>query len=178
MFREDKTTQMAARLLTLADGRLPYIHLMKMLYIADKQMLVQWGKPIAYDRWYFLRHGPVLGATLDLIKSEASPPTCWSAHIATDGYDVVLVADPGDDDLSRAEDAVILQTFREWAHKDWRDVVKETHGFPEWSDPGHTLRPVSYDTVLAVSGFSQEDADDILENIEIQDEVWGLELVA
>ncbi len=70
MFREDKTTQMAARFLKLAGGRLPYLHLMKILYQADKQMLITRGKLITYDRWYSMKYGPVPRATLDLIRSE------------------------------------------------------------------------------------------------------------
>jgi uncharacterized phage-associated protein len=174
MFREDKATQMAARFLTLAEGRLPYILLMKMLYKADKQMLVQRGKPITYDRWCSMKFGPVLSATLDLIRFSPPPSSYWSAYIATEGQDVVLKADPGDGDLSLAEDAIIEATFRDWGHKDKWEVVEMTHKFPEWIDPGSTSNPISYKTVLEVSGFSQEEMEGILENIGMQNDFSAL----
>ena len=45
-----------------------YLLLMKLLYIADKQMLVSHGKPITYDRWFSMKFRPVLSSTLDLIR--------------------------------------------------------------------------------------------------------------
>jgi len=172
MFLEDKTTQMAARFLILAQGRLPYILLMKMLYLADKQMLVKWGSPITYDRWIAMQYGPVLSATLNLINSKSEQPTYWSKHIATEIYDVVLKTDPGDDNLSDAEDTIIREVFSEFGHKDQWDVVKHTHNLPEWDDPGTTSSPISYERVLEDSGlFSRQDVKGILGNIAMQDEM-------
>ena len=74
MYREDKTTQMAARFVHLAGGRLPYIKLLNMLYIADKAMLIKWGKPITYDSWVATEYGPVLGHTSDLIGATLDSP--------------------------------------------------------------------------------------------------------
>lgn len=180
MFREDKTTQMAARFLTLAQGRLPYILLMKMLYLADKQMLLKWGSPITYDRWIAMQYGPVLSATFDLIKSKTGQSTYWAAYIATEDYDAVLKTSPGDDDLSDAEDTIISQIFNEFGHKDQWEVVKLTHGLPEWDDPGSTSVPISYERVLEDSGlFSRQDVKSILGNIAMQDEIREIrELIA
>src|SRR5580700_11401212 len=118
MFREDKATQMAARFLQLANGRMPYMKLLKLLYLADKQMLLCWGKPIVYDRWFSTKSGPVLSATYDLITAHAQDPTYWSRYIRTDGYDVVLENDPGSDDLSRAEDRIIDDVFEKYDNSD------------------------------------------------------------
>ena len=46
MFREDKTTEMASRFLTLAGGKISAKTLMLMLYAADRRMLVQWENPL------------------------------------------------------------------------------------------------------------------------------------
>lgn len=180
MFREDKTTQMAARFLTLAQGRLPYILLMKMLYLADKQMLLKWGSPITYDRWIAMQYGPVLSATLNLINSKTGQVTYWSTHIATESYDAVLKTNPGDDDLSDAEDTIIDQIFSEYGHIDQWDVVKLTHSLPEWDDPGATSTPISYERVLEDSGlFTRQDVKGILGNIAMQDEIREIrELIA
>jgi uncharacterized phage-associated protein len=176
MYREDKTTQMAARFLQLEGGKMPYIKLLKLLYIADKQMLVKWGKPITYDRWVAMKYGPVLSNTFDLIKGEnpKEAATYWTKFVRTDGYDVVLSDDPGSDDLSRAEDEIIDSVYSECGHRDKWQVVDLTHTFPEWEDPGSTSRPISYQTVLEVEGMPAEAIADILENIEEQDAVAKL----
>ena len=89
-----------------------------------------------------------------------------------------MKSDPGDDDLSRAENAIIDQTYRELGHKSQWDVVEMTHTFPEWNDPGKSSEPILYDDVLRVDGFSRAERDDILENIAMQADIWTLSRVA
>ena len=171
MFREDKTTQMTARFLQLANGRIPYIKILKMLYLADKQMLVERGKPISYDRWYAMKHGPVLSSTYNLIKG-AIPSAYWSKHIKTEGYDVVLTSDPGSEALSPAEDRIIDSVFRQCDDHDQWELVRKLHDqLPEWTDPGDTSREMTYKMVLQTEGLSEEDIEGILENIKMQDDV-------
>ncbi len=174
MFREDKTTQMAARLLMLAGGRMPSKTLMLMLYAADREMLVRRGKPISYDRWLMTERGPVLGATLDLIRLEADQPSYWSNHILMEGDELVLKADPGNDDSSRAEDAVVDQVFREWGGIDQWDEAELIRRFPECNNSGAAPQTISYQKVLQINGYSQEEATDVVENIEMQDDVYRL----
>lgn len=128
--------------------------------------------------------GPVLGATLRLIQSSiqsaTEPPTYWAAHIETEGDDVVLKVDPANDDLSRAEEAVVEQTYRDWCHKDWRGAGnwrgagKKMPGFPDIREPGALASPISYAMALEISEFSREAAAGILDAIEMQEEAAGL----
>ena len=57
-YREDKATQAAARLLRLAGGKLNHMKLMKLLYLADRRALIQWGRPITFDWYVSMPHGP------------------------------------------------------------------------------------------------------------------------
>jgi uncharacterized phage-associated protein len=170
MFREDKTTQMAGRFLKMADGRMPYIVLMKLLYLADKEMLLKWDKPITYDQWYSMKCGPVLSATYDLIKGSKSD-SYWKRHIQTVGYDAVLEGDPGDGALSRAEDEIVDAIFAEHGGKEQWDLVNWTHDLPEWRHPGKSASKITYETVLQVEGMSAEVIDNILRNIKAQDDI-------
>lgn len=170
MFREDKTTQMAARFLRLAGGRIPYIKLLKMLYIADKRMLIKHGKPITYDRWFALKHGPVLSATYNIIKGDAAAEY-WPAHIKTESYDLALSHDPGSDALSVAEDRIIDEVFEEYKnHSEW-GIVHAVHQMPEWEDPGDTSKEMTYESVLRIEGFDEEDINNTLANIRVQDDM-------
>lgn len=169
MFRQDKSTQMAAQFLQLAGGRMPYIALLKLLYLADKEMLLRWGKPVTYDRWVSMRKGPVLSATYDLIKAPDTRPTYWNSHIQTVDHEVRLVDAPGSDALSQAEDAIIAEVFQEHGSKDRWDLVDLTHELPEWSDPGSGTVEITYADVLKVEGLSAEEIRDTLDNIAAQD---------
>lgn len=169
MFREDKTTQMAARFLQLATGRLPYIKLLKLLYLADKQMLIEHGKPITYDRWFALKLGPILSATYNLIKCHDASEY-WSHYIKTENYDIVFFSDPGSETLSVAEDRIIDAIFEKYKHHDKWQIVDAVHQLSEWEDPGDTSKEMTYEAVLRVEGFEEEDINNTMENIHFQND--------
>ena len=71
-FDERKAAQAASVLLDRHEGRMPYIKLLKLLYLADREALIETGLPITGDRFVSLKFGPVLSRVLDLIK-DSSP---------------------------------------------------------------------------------------------------------
>jgi Protein of unknown function (DUF4065) len=174
MYQDKTTTQMAARFLRHSGNRLPYIVLLKMLYLADRQMLVQFGEPISYDRWVSMENGPLLSHVYDVIK-HPELSEFWSTHIKRSGYDVELVTDPGDGSLSELKEEVIDAVFSEYHdptgkyEKDyiWA-LVSRTHDLPEWGK----LRglyggasEITYEQVLRSEGIEPSVIEDTLENI-------------
>ena len=141
----------------------------KLLVAADRRMLVERGAPITYDHWLATGQGPVLASTLGLMNAP-DQPSYWSDHISQDGQDAVLKADPGDDNLSRAEDGVIEGTFRDLQ----REAVGTTAALPEMADVDFAAQPISYADVLRASGLSAEETEGVLERIETQDAVYEL----
>src|SRR2546427_10682021 len=83
-YREDKTTQAAARLIQRAGGKMNHMKLIKLLYLAERRALIEWGRPITFD-WYFsLPHGPVLSFTLNKINEPVDPTldSYWHQYIS------------------------------------------------------------------------------------------------
>jgi hypothetical protein len=70
-YREPKAAQAAALLLQRAGGTMNHMKLIKLLYLADRRALVQWGRPITFDYYVSMPHGPVLSFTLDRLNDEA-----------------------------------------------------------------------------------------------------------
>jgi hypothetical protein len=172
LFREDKATQMAARFLKMApNNRLPYPLLLRLMYVADKAMLLKFGFPITYDAWASMEDGPVLSKVYGIIKASDSPADsgCWERHIhACQTNDVELCRDPGDEDLSRAEDEIISQTFNEYGRQDNWMAQELTRMFPEWTRPtAAEFAPIEYSTVLEANGASQEVVSAVAQNIEL-----------
>ena len=64
-YREDGSTQAAARLLKRAGGPMSHMKLIKLLYLADRRALVRWGRPITCDWYVSMPQGPVPSFTLD-----------------------------------------------------------------------------------------------------------------
>ncbi len=158
-FDETKTTQAAAHLLELANGRMSYMVLIKLLYLADREMLVQHGKPITGDLLVSMKNGPVLSNVLNLINSgpDAEVPSAWFDHIdAPRNYDVELKKSAGTESLSRAELAILKGVHAKYGHMNKWDLVKLLHEIlPEWDaevgssssdiDPSEILHAAKWD---------------------------------
>ena len=83
-FREDKATQAACILIEKEGGRINYMKLLKLMYMADRKALLERGRPITFDEYYSLDRGPILSRTKDLIVEGAFPgqDSFWQHHIS------------------------------------------------------------------------------------------------
>ena len=158
VFDERKAAQSASVLLDRHGGAMPYIKLIKLLYLADRASLVETGAPITGDRFVAMRHGPVLSRVLDLIREpDPGADSVWHAHVAREHYDAVLVGTARADQLSEYEEAVLASVFdahgeaREW------DIVARTHALPEWTDPGASAIPIEPEDILRYAGYSDDE---------------------
>jgi uncharacterized phage-associated protein len=159
-FDETKATQIAARFLQLAGGRLQYLALIKLLYRLDREALNRWGMPVTTDTYVAMKLGPVTSHIYNLIKasSNSTHPTFWSSHIQRDEYFVSLVSEPGDSELSEAEENLAREIFEVDGTKDGFQLAEECHrDFPEWKNPGSTSTPITIGDILAALGKSEED---------------------
>jgi uncharacterized phage-associated protein len=159
-FNEAKATQAAARLLALRGGRMKYLKLIKLLYIADRQALFLWGKPITTDRYVSMKEGPVVSNIYNLINSEPMPEgqSVWHKYIRNvANWDVQLVGDPANDELSKAEEDLLAEVFERHGHKNRWLLVKETHKFPEWTDPGASSTIITYREILKALNKSDDE---------------------
>jgi uncharacterized phage-associated protein len=168
-FREDKTTQAAAFLLGRAGGRMNYMKLIKLLYLADRTALLRWGRPISFARPISMKHGPVLSEVLDLIN-EGSPPgqaSAWSNAISDPSeYEVRLNGDCPADDLSDLEESVLDAVFREYGHYDPWSLVDILHRtLPEWT-PTHGAIPIRYRDILLREGRTESEVAEVESELE------------
>jgi uncharacterized phage-associated protein len=170
-FNERKATQAAAHLLRLRGGRMSYMKLIKLLYLADREALLRWGRPISTDRYVSMDRGPVLSRVLDLASDGDDPesPSIWAASISEpSNHDVQLKCDAGNDELSDAEVALLDEIFRQHGHMSRWQLVRFTHKLPEWKDPQGSAIPINYRDILKAGGKSD------LEIAAIEDELAEL----
>lgn len=125
-FNIEKTIEAAAYLIKQQPGcRENYMRLLKLLYLADRTSLRERSAPICGDTPYAMSRGPVMSATLDLIKGIDPLSDRWEPFVEKVNYDVHLKSDPGNLHLSRAEIKIlekVAEQFREydeWALVDW-----------------------------------------------------------
>lgn len=175
-FNDRKTAQAAAYLLALAGGRSSYMKLIKLLYLADREMLLRHGIPITGDRMISMKHGPVLSQVLDFITegNDAHAPSAWFEYVsAPTHYDVTLAKpQPETDELSRFELGLLRQIHEKYAALDKWELVDLLHTvLPEWKDPGVSARPIEPEDILRAESRSEADIEEIKN---AADEVWFL----
>jgi uncharacterized phage-associated protein len=170
-YREDKATQVAARLLRLRGGRMSHLKLIKLLYMVEREALLRFARPIINDSLVSMPYGPVVSATLDRINSPElyAADGYWSKYITPKQNNEVSLRD-GDDVpngmLSAADEALIDDVFRKYGHLDRWTLVKLTHDLPEWEDPNGSSTPIDPGTILLNEGFSEEEVAEIRGNWE------------
>jgi uncharacterized phage-associated protein len=167
------TIQLAARFLQKDGGRMPYLKLLKLMYYADRQMLVTQGTLITFDKWVAMKLGPVLSSTYHLI-CHPDDDNEWARHIETQGYDVVLVNDPGHDELNRVTQRIVDQVYEAHGHKGEFEIAYGTHDLSEYDNPeqyGLKVKELPYETVLEVEGLPFEEIERVMANIDAENSV-------
>ena len=169
MYREKKATQAAAEFMRLTGNRRNYMELLKLLYLMDRTALKQWGHPVTHDGYAAMELGPILSKTYDRIKSDPPGSGYWNQFIRTSGYDVVLVEDPSNDELSEAESDLIASVFETYGRMSRRELVDHCHGFSEWiknKPPKKSSCPISYSDVLRSVGRTESEVHEMTEDME------------
>jgi uncharacterized phage-associated protein len=162
-FDEPKATQVAAYLLKLCGGRVKYVHLIKLMYVADREMLMKRGKTITGDKLVSMRKGPVLSHVYNLIKDgpAGSQGSTWFAHIKRTDMDVALAADPSTDTLSRFEMKILDEVFERFGRTNRWDLIEHLHeSLPEWNkNVGNSSSEIDPETILRNAEWSDEDIE-------------------
>lgn len=161
-FDERKATEAAARFLQLRGGKMHYLKLIKLLYLADRKSLIEFGYAITGDNYVSMDNGPVTSRIYNLLVDEAEKPF-WSRYIsAPSDYQVVLQQSAPSDCLSRAEERIIDEIFQEFGHRNRWDIVNYVHTLPEWKDPCGSSIPIHIREILQGGGIPEEEVEAIL----------------
>jgi uncharacterized phage-associated protein len=153
-FHLEKSIQATAALLATSSAkRMSRLRVLKLLYVAERETLKETGRTITGDRAVAMDHGPVLTSIYNLIKGQHADATRWNQFFSRDDqHDIELIADPGNEKLSRYELSKLAQVARRFDDfNDW-ELVEHTHGFEEWiknKPPAGSRRKIPLDDILA-----------------------------
>lgn len=152
-FDETKATQAAAFFLEKRGGRMHYLKLVKLLYLADRAALLNWGLPITTDRYVSMDHGPVVSRIYSLM-TEDRPKPIWSQYISAPlgEYEVALIKAAPTDRLSRAEEKLLSEIHDQYGHWNRWKIVDFVHTLPEWQDPHGSAFPIHVRDILKAGG--------------------------
>lgn len=60
--------------------RLTQYDIVKSLFLADRQHLNEWGRPVTYDNYVAMKHGPVPNVAYDLLKANEKTMRSFGIH--------------------------------------------------------------------------------------------------
>lgn len=171
-FNEVKATAAAAVLLRQHGDRMPYMKLVKLMYLAEREALRRYGKPIFGDLYFSLPMGPIVSNVLNLIKSENEPfrtgGSHWSSSIDTERYDARLRKEPDLGSLSDSEVDLLRELSRDFSKMDQYQLGDWTHSLPEYckpgTEPGEKAIPIHPEDILRVVGKTAEQIEEIRED--------------
>jgi len=166
MFSEEKVTHMASHLLIKRGGRMSYMKLLKLLYLAEREGLVKWGETMSGDKFVSMPHGPVMSSTYDLLQNR---DTIWNDFINSEAnYEVSIkdsVVEEDLDELSVAEVKILDSIFEQFGAMDRWEIRDYTHNFcKEWQDPDGSSFPIDPMNILLSKGLMEVDASVLLQH--------------
>lgn len=173
LFNERKAAQAAAFLLYRAGGELPLLKLLKLMYLAERESLRQYGDTITGDSFVSMNQGPVLSMTYEYINGGIqSAPDGWSSWISDRAEHNVALRDPSrirspEQDLLALSDTdmeCLDVVWKQFGHIDRWALVRYTHSSacPEWEDPHGSSRPIPMGRLLKALGYKPTEAAAII----------------
>jgi uncharacterized phage-associated protein len=175
-FNEKKATEAASLLLQLKGGKADYLWLIKMLYFVDREALKRWERPITYDYYVSMPHGPVVSTIYDMIIKDR-PSAFWKSFIVTlpKTFEVMLNGSPAPlKKLSEAESELIDEVFGELGQHTGFELEAISHHLPEWHDPKGSSIPIKLDELLTVLEYKPEDIKRISAELREEAEIDAL----
>jgi hypothetical protein len=168
MFKEERTTHIAACLLQKAGGAMNHLMLMRLMYLADKIALVLARKTMTGDTAIYLGDMPALAATYDLMTNGKGSKFWgkWISPISNDELALITQIEPSQIDMLSRFDFRVLDEV--WAERD------APHEFPELESINGCNRQIPVASILLAAG---EDSASIKRTLKRMEEENALEMV-
>lgn len=168
-FDPKKATQIAAVLLRFEEGKMEHLRMLKLLYIADRESLLETGQTISLSRATAMDHGPLSSEVYALLKGERPGEQFWAEFIHKHGHNIVLKDDPGRSKLCEYEIAKLNEVSERYEQLSTWQLADLTHGFDEWiaNKPARgSSKPIPLGAIIDALGLSdkkKEIVDDLQE---------------
>lgn len=160
-----KAAQAAAKIIKIHGGPIDTLVLMKLLYLADREALLDSGYTITGDAMVSMPHGPVLTNVLDCMTCNESP---WRDYVKERQNHLLALEnqDPNDDELSEYEIGILEEIHQMYGHLGPWEIRKMTHALPEYEDPKGSSSRIEPSDILKFSGRSQKDIETLTGEVE------------
>lgn len=166
------TIQAVGVLLEREQGhRMGRMRLLKLLYLADREMIRETGLPITFDSAVAMDNGPVLSSTYNLIKETHGESGTWTQYFEKrHSHDVYMKKIPSRDDLSPLAVEILERVQDECKPLgDWKLRDKLHDDLEEWranEPPKGSQNPIGIRDILGAIGLDDDEVVEVASEIE------------
>ena len=160
-FYPEKAAQVAAFFVNKQDDRtLDKLKLVKLLYLSERASIRNRGRPMFYDEFYSLEHGPICSNALNGINNKQDKDI-WSQYLERVSNRTLTTTQPSPElDRMSKSDIVILNSvwvsfgwmspieIRNWTHKNCAEYVEVGK---------HSRLPIPYSDIFRALGYPDPD---------------------
>jgi uncharacterized phage-associated protein len=125
----------------------------KFFYLADREHLARYGRPITFDNYYALWYGPVASKALDLIEGDPwvlrkaklkELPFKTTSGKAPNGSETIFLSDPtravNFDLFSKTDLRVFDEVLEKYGNASFKELMDMTHGHEAYQAAWNTRR--------------------------------------
>jgi len=165
-FDADKAIQAIGVLMTYDHvSQMNFMRVLKLLYLAEREVLRETGRPIVGDSVVATERGPVMENVHSLLHGQHAEFKKFSQHFNTVRYNLVMHLQPDVGELSEYEIEMIQRVASQHEDDDEWDLVQFTREqLPEWkkNDPGKSSRLISVEDILVAVGKTDAEVKEII----------------
>jgi uncharacterized phage-associated protein len=178
-FNPITAAQMSAFFAQKEGGAIYVLKLIKLLYLADRLSLQQYGEPISWDHMVSMDHGPVLSETLNYINGFKSSNEMqqWEEWISDRAEHKVAIAKENLtrsdlNHLSKADLKILEAIWSQYGHMTRWELRDFTHkNCPEWNDPKGTSLSIDYEDVVRAMGRTPNEVGELYQKMREQQQI-------
>ncbi len=173
-FNIKKTIQAIGLLMEKETPPVSGMRLLKLLYIVDKELLLECSRPLTGDMWVITKYGPILSQTSDLMK-EIEENEAWTENFEPVGYRLTLKSKPQRGELCKREIEALINVVNKYRHTSDEELTDLILQFKEFAGnyAERTSSLISWEEVLTAYG-KQDRIQDIEKEQAYQTEVDDL----
>jgi len=161
-FKSRKAAQTSAFFAAQCSLEIDKLKLIKLIYLAERDFVFQYGHPMLYDEFFSLQHGPICSSTLTGINGEIDNEI-WAQFISIQGYKVKAIKNftrDEYDEISDAEFDLLKATWDSFGWMNASEIREYSHkNCPEYTEVSKGRIPISYRDLFKALG--EENAEEL-----------------
>ena len=140
----------------------------KILYFADREHLILYGRPITSDKYIAMDDGPVPSNIYDIFKSVRGDGYFkddgkFSQYFSVADWDLIVPEKAADlDELSRTDIECIDNSLQLYSNMSWREIREKSHDYAWTNTPQN--REIELEYIIREAGGDDEFIEFVKEN--------------